>query len=50
MKLYLKKCKKCLYYLGIIKCVVSPCPECIASKRKNPPFAEPVIKYQVKKK
>ncbi|MBR3046163.1 MAG: hypothetical protein IKH27_12485 [Oscillospiraceae bacterium] len=32
------KCLKCPYYLGQIKCIVSPCRECIMSKRKTHPF------------
>lgn len=38
------KCLKCLYKLGLIKCVQNPCPECKASKNKTPPFPEAKIK------
>lgn len=41
MKLYSKKCLKCGYYLGTIKCVVSPCTECTGD---DPRFPEPEIK------
>ncbi len=34
----LKKCKTCPYKLGLIKCIKSPCPECLLSKRKTHPF------------
>lgn len=34
----LVKCIKCPYKLGEVKCKTSPCPECIASGRKKPPF------------
>ena len=34
------KCLKCPYYLGIMKCVKSPCKECLLSNRKNHPFEE----------
>ena len=33
-----KKCLKCPYYLGYIKCIVSPCKECILNKRKTHPY------------
>ncbi len=32
------KCIKCPYYLGQIKCIVSPCKECISSGRITHPF------------
>lgn len=35
---YSSKCLKCPYYLGIIKCVVSPCTNC---KGKQLIFAKP---------
>ena len=50
MIMHYKKCKVCPYYLGIIKCIVSPCPKCIASKRSTPPFPEPIIKNTKPKK
>ena len=34
------KCLKCPYYLGKIKCIVSPCEECILSGRKTHPFEQ----------
>lgn len=33
-----KKCKTCPYALGYIKCIISPCKQCILEKRKNHPF------------
>ncbi len=33
-----RKCRTCPYYLGQIRCVVSPCRACIASGRKTHPF------------
>lgn len=39
-KLFGIKCMKCPYYLGIIKCIISPCTECILLKRKKHPFTE----------
>jgi len=41
MILKLIKCLKCPYNLGFIKCIVSPCPECLLSKRKKHPFMVP---------
>ena len=38
------KCMKCPYKLGLIKCPVNPCPQCISSKSKKPPFPETEIK------
>ncbi len=38
------KCLKCPYKLGIIKCPVSPCPQCLESKSKKHPFPEAEIK------
>lgn len=32
------KCIKCPYYLGQIKCIVSPCKECISNGRKTHPY------------
>lgn len=40
----MKKCKKCPYRLGEIKCVTNPCPKCKASGSKTHPFPKPVIK------
>lgn len=37
------KCRKCPYKLGEVKCKTNPCPECIASGRKKPPFQLSVI-------
>lgn len=37
-----KKCKTCPYALGTIKCVISPCRECILNRRKTNPFNVPV--------
>lgn len=34
-----RKCLNCPYYLGYIKCIISPCRECIMNKRKTHPFA-----------
>ncbi len=34
------KCLVCPYHLKLIKCVVSPCKECILSNRKTNPFTE----------
>lgn len=34
-----RKCHTCPYALGKIKCIVSPCIECIISKRKRHPFS-----------
>ena len=45
-KLLLKKCFSCPYHIGTIKCVKSPCPECLASKSKKHPFVEPEIKNE----
>jgi len=36
----MKKCLTCPYKLGIIKCKISPCPQCIESNRKTNPFSE----------
>ncbi|SFX40640.1 hypothetical protein SAMN04487832_10545 [Ruminococcus sp. XPD3002] len=35
---HMRKCKECPYKLGMIKCVTSPCPDCIASGEKTDPF------------
>lgn len=43
-KVLLKKCFSCPYHIGTIKCVKSPCPDCLASKSKKHPFVEPEIK------
>lgn len=40
------KCLKCPYKLGLIKCPVSPCPQCKESKSKKPPFPEAEIKEE----
>ena len=32
------KCLKCPYYLGIVKCVKSPCVECLLTQKKEHPF------------
>lgn len=40
----MKKCKRCSYHLGKIKCVTNPCPQCKATKSKEPPFLEVEIK------
>ena len=33
-------CADCLYHLGVVRCVVSPCPDCRRTGRR-PPFCEP---------
>lgn len=33
-------CEDCLYHLGVVRCVVSPCPDCRRTGRR-PPFCEP---------
>ena len=47
-KLYGLKCTKCPYYHGLIKCIKSPCTECIISKRKTHPFTKMLIENQRK--
>ena len=37
---YMPKCKDCPYKLGVVKCVVSPCIDCIASGSKVHPFKD----------
>lgn len=32
------QCRKCLYHLGVIKCIVSPCPMCKVYGGSNPPI------------
>lgn len=34
----LPKCKRCPYYLGTVKCIRHPCPQCIKSGSKENPF------------
>ncbi len=38
------KCLKCPYKLGLVKCVIDPCPQCKESKCKEPPFPAVEIK------
>ena len=38
------KCLKCPYKLGLVKCLIDPCPQCKESKCKKPPFPEVEIK------
>lgn len=33
-----KKCLSCPYYLKTVKCVKSPCPDCLASGSAKNPF------------
>jgi len=40
----MKKCLKCPYRLGYIKCITDPCNECKEKKLKKPPFPEVVVK------
>lgn len=35
---YKEKCKTCPYHLGFIKCIVSPCKECLFLNLKCNPF------------
>lgn len=44
MKGHMPKCRDCPYNLGKIKCIVSPCPQCIENKSKKHPFPEAEIK------
>ncbi len=37
---YAEKCKMCPYKLGIVKCIVSPCPKCMVSKKRTNPFSK----------
>lgn len=32
------KCLKCPYYLGLIKCIVNPCIDCVLTGQKTSPF------------
>ena len=41
---HMNKCKECPYKLGLIKCVKSPCPDCIASGEKTDPFKSMIKK------
>ena len=41
---HMSKCKECPYKLGLIKCVKSPCPDCIASGEKTDPFKSMIKK------
>ena len=41
---HMRKCKECPYKLGLIKCVTSPCPDCIASGEKTNPFGSIIKK------
>lgn len=46
MKMHALKCLKCPYYLGEVKCNVSPCPQCLESKSKKHPFPEFEVKTE----
>lgn len=34
-----KQCRNCLYHMGIIKCIVSPCMTCRVFGGNNPPIS-----------
>lgn len=36
----MKKCYSCPYKLGFIKTIISPCPDCISSKRNVSSFSK----------
>lgn len=44
----MKKCKACPYHLGLIKCPISPCPQCMTSGSKKHPFPDEIIKSEYK--
>ena len=35
-----RKCRTCPYALGQVKCIISPCRECILNNRKTHPFSD----------
>ena len=39
LQLLFLKCKTCPYALGQVKCIISPCRECIRHKLKTHPFS-----------
>ena len=37
------QCRKCLYHLGVIKCIVSPCPMCKVYGGSNSPITHSLL-------
>lgn len=44
------KCLSCPYFRKLIKCVKSPCPECLASGSAKNPFGDIIFKESKSKK